>query len=221
MLLLLMLSVIVSAVMYVTSKFVKRFARKLRNASLQLIKGHLLALTLFCTISIGFSLGLQVNYGSASVLNILIEVCTIACLIGVLQGLMYAHPKEYFEFATSLRPGIVSKSYFVVTILYRLVLGFLIGLLNDSDIGPMFPFFVSVAFFMYQISNVPFRKGYNNYRAISYQVGIMVLLWISMYYRSMKKNVPVVEVSQILFTGVLQILVVFACTLIGCACLVY
>lgn len=46
-------------------------------------------------------------------------------------------------------------------------------------------------FTIYLITNVPFNKGYQNYRAIIDQMCVMLSLFVAMYYRSMKSTTAV------------------------------
>jgi hypothetical protein len=55
------------------------------------------------------------------------------------------------------------------------------------------------------LSNLPFKKGYQNYRAAVCQGSIMISLFIAMYYRSMKSTTPPEISTQILSPAFLEV----------------
>ena len=82
----------------------------------------------------------------------------------------------------------MSQAYFQITIAYRFALGVLMSQLNEKPSVTVYGFFLAIGFLMYQAVNLPYRKGYQNYRAMMHQVSSLLILGISMYYRSMKIN---------------------------------
>ena len=178
-------------------------------------------MAVFCSLSIGFSLGLQANYGAGTAINLLVSFVSITMMLSVLAGSVSLGGEGYGEFWISFKSDPIHKSYFGIILVYRLTLGFLIGVLNESDTGPIFPFFASVGVLVYQMSNNPFRKSMHNYRAFTLQAATVLLLMLTMYYRSMKKNSPIVQVSRILVPGILQIAVLAMCFLVSLGFLIY
>lgn len=115
----------------------------------------------------------------------------------------------------------MSQFYFQYTIAYRFILGILMSQLNEVPSVTILGFFLATAFLMYQMVNLPFRKGYHNYRAMIHQVSAIGALGISMYYRSMKANEPVDVATSILSPAYLQLILLYSCVAMSVGCLVY
>jgi large-conductance mechanosensitive channel len=70
---------------------------------------------------------------------------------------------------------------------------------------------LSILFLLYNLVNLPFTKAYHNYRANICHFCQFIVLFIAMYYRSMKSSTPSGEVSQIYSPVYLE----YACILIS------
>ena len=155
-------------------------------------------ITLFNTFNIGYSIGIQVTYGAVTPLDAIICAASILFLLGSVAGLTFAEKEGYAEFQNFLRRDWMSQFYFQYTIAYRFILGILMSQLNEIPSVTVFVFFLAITFLMYQIVNLPFKKGYHNYRAITHQVSAVAIIAISMYYRSMKANESVAVATNLL-----------------------
>ena len=80
----------------------------------------------------------------------------------------------------------MSRNYFVISITYRYILGFLLGFFNCHGVIAIVNTFLSALFVVYLLSNLPFRQAYHNYRGVVCEGSTTIILWIAMYYKSMK-----------------------------------
>lgn len=100
-----------------------------------MLKKYMFLLVFFNTFNFSFCAGLQFAYGSPSDPNYTFSVglaITVLALPTVLAGIIeIPGSKGFGEFRSSLRNDITSKTYFVVSILFRTLLGLTTGLLND------------------------------------------------------------------------------------------
>lgn len=60
--------------------------------------------------------------------------------------------------------------------------------LNEVEEATIANVFYSILFLVYIMSNLPYVKAYQNYRAIVVQTSGLIILSVAMYYRSMKSN---------------------------------
>jgi hypothetical protein len=79
----------------------------------------------------------------------------------------------------------------MLTIFYRLGTGFYLATMNEDDLSTLIVLAFSLAFLLYNLVNLPFLKAYHNYRANICHLSQFVILFITMYYRSMKSEAPV------------------------------
>lgn len=186
-----------------------------------MLKEYLLMITLFNTLNIGYSIGLQATYGSPAPLDIIICIVSVLFLVGSVAGLTFADKEEYAEFKNYMRRDWMSQSYFQLTIAYRFVLGILMSQLNEASSVTIFTFFFASMFLMYQMINLPFKKGYQNYRAMTHQICAILILGISMFYRSMKQNEAIRISTRIITPAYLEMLSLYACVGMSAGCLVY
>lgn len=131
------------------------------------------------------------------------------------------NPKEYGEFKNHYRSDPASQLYFVCSVVYRLLLGISMSQLNEVEEATIINFCISVIFMMYLITNTPYKKGYQNYRAILDNATIMVSLFIAMYYRSMKSNTDITVSSQILEPAAVSLFCLLFSTAFSFGCLCY
>jgi hypothetical protein len=71
------------------------------------------------------------------------------------------------------------------------------------------------------LTNLPFKKGYQNYRAAVCQGSIMISLFIAMYYRSMKSTTAPEISTQILSRGFLEVFGIMASVIVSSISLGY
>lgn len=115
----------------------------------------------------------------------------------------------------------MAKNYFIFSFLYRVALGILIAYQNDNPAITVINTFLSVGFLMYQMVDLPYREGYQNYRAILCQLSVTTIMAIAMFYRSMKQNTPLDTKGYIVNPAYLQIGVIAFTILISTAVLCY
>ena len=93
---------------------------------------------------------------------------------------------------------------------YRLILGLMAGAFNDIEEATIVNVFVGIVFVLSAISNKPFKHTYHNYRAATVHLSGLVVLSVTMYYRSMKSNTPLSETSMIFAPAFLELVAIFA-----------
>jgi len=76
-------------------------------------------------------------------------------------------------------------------------IGFLLGYSNEDDLSTLWAVGISLLFVMYNLVNLPFTKAYHNYRACMCHCSQFVLLFVSMFYRSMTSSTPIKQVAYI------------------------
>lgn len=75
-----------------------------------------------------------------------------------------------------------------MTIIYRMGIGLYMSTKNEDDLATLIVLALSIAFLLYNLINLPFRKAYNNYRANICHLSQFICLFIVMYYRSIKAS---------------------------------
>lgn len=70
--------------------------------------------------------------------------------------------------------------------------------------------FISIVFVLTAISNKPFKSTYHNYRAATVHLSELVVMSVTMYYRSMKSNTPLAETSMLFGPAFLELAAILA-----------
>lgn len=74
---------------------------------------------------------------------------------------------------------------------------------------------ISLAFIMFNGINLSYRKAYHNYRANISHISQMIILMVTNYYRSMRKNSPM-EVKAVINTpAIIEIVSISICVAAG------
>lgn len=77
---------------------------------------------------------------------------------------------------------------------------------------------LSIAFILYNLINLPFRRAYHNYRANICHIAQLITLFVSMYYQSMRlSNVENKELAYVFSPAKVELyslLIVFAVSFI-------
>lgn len=73
----------------------------------------------------------------------------------------------------------------MVTILYRMGIGFYLATMNNDDFSTLIVLLLSVLFLLYNLVNLPFLKAYHNYRACLCHLSQFLILYLAMYFRTM------------------------------------
>lgn len=156
-----------SLIIYLVGKF-KPNGEKLVKMSKHLVKEYFLTVVVFSLYNISFSAGVQFQYpsqGSSQFINDLVALASLCLPISVVCLLAFADSSHFGEFRSSFRRQLMARNYFVISISYRMILGFLIAYQNNVITITIINVFLSILFFMYLIVNIPFKRGYHNYRA--------------------------------------------------------
>ena len=85
----------------------------------------------------------------------------------------------------------------MITIFYRMGIGYYLATANEDDLSTLIVLALSIAFLMYNLINLPFTKAYHNYRACLCHLTQFIVLFVAMYYRSMKSEATNQELDDI------------------------
>ena len=102
----------------------------------------------------------------------------------------------------------------MITIVYRMGIGFYTATMNESQLSTLIVLALSLLFLLYNLVNLPFQKAYHNYRANICHIAQFVCLFVGMYYRSMKSTSNVDDVNTI-YTPVYIQMVAIAISLVA------
>lgn len=119
----------------------------------------------------------------------IMAICALMIPLSMIVILLCADSKQFGEFKNKFKKDCPSQTYFSIMIIYRCGLGMYIAAMNEYDISTLIATFFSIAVLMYTLINLPFKDAYQNYRAVLCNTTIMIVLFVTMYYRSMKSNI--------------------------------
>jgi hypothetical protein len=74
---------------------------------------------------------------------------------------------------------------------------------------------------VYLMANLPYVKGYHNYRAIIVQATAISILSSIMYYRSMKSTTSPEKAYKMFAPALVEVIMIFASIGISAGCLIY
>jgi hypothetical protein len=191
----------ISVVLYLLTYLCKGCAPTLYAVARRMIKEVLLTLILFNCFNFAYSAGLHFRYSSPDdslyVLGTVAAVMTLVLQVAMAVGLLVTEDDGFGEYKDKLKQGTVNRAYFVVTIIYRMGIGYYMSIDNENEIATLIILLLSIFFLLYNLVNLPFTKAYHNYRANICHLTQFVCLFVVMYYRSMKSNTPSNQVATI------------------------
>lgn len=223
MLALILVEIIAALGVLAVGKVIPAYGERCRAIAMRMLKEYLMMLTVFNSLNLAYSLGIEATYGRSDIHtpNIIAGVVSLVLPLAMIGVLALTNRKEFGEFSSHYRNNFICQSYFAVTLLYRLVLGSLLSHQNDVEESTISNLFFAIIFMMYVLANRPYKKGYQNYRAAFCQLTAIVVLSVTMYYRSMKSNTPPDVAYRILSPALLEIVMIFGCIAISAGCLGY
>lgn len=172
-------------------------------------------------MNIGYSSGLQIMYGEWTTLNSIITFTAIAVVFLTYLGMNWTDSAIYGHFSTFLKSTPESKFYFSINLLYRFCQGFILSILNYSPHIGLYSLLLSIIFLVYVISTKPFITGYLNYQSTLCQITTVYILGTRMFYRSMKHNYPIRDISKVLLPSYIEILLILVCMFTTLMVLIY
>ena len=98
---------------------------------------------------------------------------------------------NYGEFKLKFKENFVCRSYILISILYRMTLGFCMALKNDYDEASLILLGISMTFVLYNLINLPFSDYVQNYRCNLIHITQLIIILCANYYRSMNLNTPI------------------------------
>lgn len=111
---------------------------KFRDLSMKIskhmLKEYLLMMVLFNCFNVAFSLGVQSGYSDTEnefyIVNLIMAILSLGLALTVCILQYASDKKEFGEFTSHFKDGFLPQSYFIATILYRVLLGYSMGRLN-------------------------------------------------------------------------------------------
>lgn len=172
------------SLLFSASQFVfRRHAAKLSEVAGRVRGEYLLTVTLFFSLSYGYSFGLQLLYGKFDFLNFGMLSLAFVVVSAVLLMSRFCPPSYYGEFVSSLRFPTDSRLYFCLALVYKLTMGAIMSTFNSSPLVSFGTLSLSLCFLVYQLSVRPFGQAYHNYRSVFLQIGVCVMLFLRMLHR--------------------------------------
>lgn len=215
MLMLVIVVIVVAFCLYILTYLIQKCAETLHKVAKRLIKEVLLTLILFNCLNFAYSAGIHFRYAtpedSLYLMGTLAAVATLVISVLMAIALSMAEEEGFGEFKDKLKSGCVDKAYFVITIVYRMCLGLYMSTSNEDELSTLIVLAASILFLLYNLVNLPFTKAYHNYRANICHFCQFVVLFIAMYYRSMKSSASPDDVANIYSPVYLQ----YACIIIS------
>ena len=178
----------------ITKQKVKRFGK-------YLIKQGFLTLALFSIFNISFSAATQWKYADSTqdeyyyISSVLLYLSLIS-ILGIVIALEVTKRKEFGEFKNNFKRDFVSKLYITISFVYRMALGFYIGLESDYEEGTFLILGFSLMFIMYNIVNLPFKNVFENYRANVIHLTQFIILMVANYYKGMKSTTHIANKAR-------------------------
>lgn len=186
-----------------------------------MLKQYFLAGVMFSAYNIAFSTGLQTKYSNSEAPNITVNIVSLLLVLGVLYLLLCRNDEHFGEFNLKFKSTLMPRNYMTVSIFHRLVIGFLMAYSHDNPYITVANCFISIGFLLYIVSELPFNNGYQNYRSVFCQSCTIIILFIAMYYRSMKLNTELEIKGYILAPTYLKLAVIVLTVAISLAILCY
>lgn len=220
-----LLDILVGLVLYGVGSLIPTWKGRLQEIGLRMLKEYLLMIVTFNALNTAYSFGLQITYGDPNDQLYIGSMCAMAISMSlpVIMGVMLikTDKKEFGEFSSHYKPNIMSQGYFIFTLLYRLVLGQSMSRLNEVEEATILNVFMAIIFMLYLMTNLPYKQAYQNYRAIIVQATMLVILSVTMFYRSMKGNTSPAITYKIIVPGLIQLGSIAFTMVVSAVCLGY
>jgi hypothetical protein len=182
----------IAVILYIITYIFKDCAATLHRVAKRLIKEVLLTLILFNCLNFAYSAGVHFRYAVPEddlyLFGTLAAAATLVLPVLMAIGLSMAEEEGFGEFKDKMKPGCIEKAYFVITIIYRMCLGLYMSTSNEDELSTLIVLALSIGFLLYNLVNLPFTKAYHNYRANICHFCQFIVLFVAMYYRSMKSS---------------------------------
>ena len=162
----------------------------------------MLTLVLFNCLNFAYCSGLHFSYADTD--DHLFAFGTFAALCSLLIPLLMvvllqcSEEKGFGEYKEKLKEGKLERAYFLVTILYRMGVGFYMATMNEDNLSTLVVLVLSIYFLLYNLVNLPFIRAYHNYRANIRHLSQFLILYVAMYYRTMADGSNSVYLDTIL-----------------------
>ena len=187
------LQVAIGLVLYALSKLLLRFF-SFSSVSRRLLKEGLLTLLVFNSFNFAFAAGVHFNHSDpnndAYTLNTIVAYLSLIIPVVMAGALIFSESKGFGQFKEKFKRQKICQVYFVISILYRYILGYYIGAKTNDGLQSLVVVFFSLLFLMYNFVNLPFNSALHNYRANICHLSQFVMIMVANYYEVMKSSTP-------------------------------
>lgn len=97
----------------------------------------------------------------------------------VLMFLQTADQKHFGQYKLKFKSNFINKAYIPISVVYRIILGLYMALSNEQFTGTLIVIAFSIAYIMYNVTNLSFISAYQNYRANLCHITQVVILLVS------------------------------------------
>lgn len=191
-----------------------------------LLKEVFLTLFLFNCFNIAFSAGLHFRYATPSNthnygLSTLAALVALFCCLVIIVQLLFFDKSSFGEYHSKFKNGLLNKMYILISIVFRMGMGFYMAVANDHRYGNLFILAISFCFLLYCLANLPFNEAYQNYRALVCHCTQLVILIVTNFYSIMKNHESPEIVARIFTPAKIQIGLIILCVIVSLACFIY
>ena len=222
---LMLVDVLIASVLLIAGLVRPTFRAKSRSVAMHMLKEYLLMMVVFNCFNIAYGAGIELTYLDKSnplfSTSLIVTSLSLALPLVMMGAIVFTEKEEFGEFSRLYKKDSTSQSYFVFTIIYRMVLGLSMSHFNEVEESTIVNVFYAIIFLVFLMASIPYAKAYHNYRAIIVQLTNLIILSVTMYYRSMKSNTDPSVTYQIQSPAMLEVVSIFASLGISAGCLFY
>lgn len=219
------LDIVVACIILCVGMIKSTFRAKSRTIAQHMLKEYLLMMVIFNCFNVAYGVGIEFTYLDSSnpeyLTSLAITVLSLALPFAMIAAIIFSNRKEFGEFSNLYKKDLMSQGYFIFTIIYRTVLGLSMSSYNEVEEATIVNVFYAIVFLLFLMVNLPYAKAYHNYRAIIIQLTGLIILSVTMYYRSMKSNTDPSVAYQILSPALLEVVGIFLSLGVSAGCLLY
>ncbi len=176
---------------------------------------------LFSSLNIAYSSGVYYRFSTKDIYS---NVASIGSLSGLaLMAFLFPFIEAigFGEFKDKFKKDPIESNYMTITLIYRILLGFFLAFENESHLSTLLVLGLNLAFILYNLINLPFKKAYHNYRACICHFSQFGIIFATMYYRSMKCNTHTADVAGIYLPAKIEFSLICLCLLVSAVILLY
>lgn len=178
--------------MYLLSRLA--FSLKIQRYTLYFFKQALITLILFNVFNISFSAGVHWKYAEPTddhyTLSTVVLVGSLVAMLTAAAAMEFTDEYSYGEFKEKFKLNWQCKMFIPLTVVYRMCLGFYCAVKTDDNYSTIIAMGIALIFVLYVVVNLPFTEPAQNYRSCICHATMLVILFTTNYYRTLKINTP-------------------------------